>query len=236
MTKTTSTTTAPDIESLVRDYYIHSSGFIHDHDDYDNTKKQQQEWSNGENDNNSNSFSYRYCDICRLDRADWLKYYCYSNKGLNRQLITICIKCLDKYNHIDHKQRLQRLLEQQRFVAENNACLNNGNRQHTVTIGGVIDIKTADNAKDQIMLLLACILAINSKSRKKISIIATIASNPDSDDVNDDEDYLFYSAVRMAYDQSEDVRKYFCNNPSRISSKNKGLWPLRYQAYRQFGI
>jgi hypothetical protein len=70
--------------------------------------------------------------------------YCYSNKGLNRQLITICIKCFDKYNHIDHMQRLQRLLqeEQQQFVAENNnnACLNNNNRNGKlhVTTGGVI--------------------------------------------------------------------------------------------------
>ena len=46
---TTITAAAPDIESLVRDYYIDSSRFIYD-DDYDNTKKQQhqQEWSNEE--------------------------------------------------------------------------------------------------------------------------------------------------------------------------------------------
>jgi hypothetical protein len=63
------------------------------------TKKQQ--WRNEyeDNDDGRSSFSYRHCDICRLERADWLKYYCYSNKGINRQLITVCIKCLDKYNH-----------------------------------------------------------------------------------------------------------------------------------------
>jgi hypothetical protein len=231
---TIDTTTSPDIDSLVRDYYIDTSPhFIYDGDD---ETKERQEWRNEDDDGYSSSFSYRYCDICRLDRADWLKYYCYSNKGLNRQLITICMKCLDKYNHKEYERKLQRL---ERLVTENNACLNNGNGRRTVTIGGVIDIKTADNAKDQIMLLLACSLAINSKSRKKNSIIATntTAYNFGFDDVNDvDEDYLFYSAVRMAYDQSEDVRKYFCNNPFRISFKNKRLWPLRYQAYKEYGI
>jgi hypothetical protein len=71
-------------------------------------------------------------------------------------------KCLDKYNHIDHKQRLQRLLKQQQFVAENNnennnAYLNNNYRNRkwkVVTVGGPIDIKTADKARDHIMLSL----------------------------------------------------------------------------------
>lgn len=118
---TTITAAAPDIESLVRDYYIDSSRFIYDDDDYDNTKKQQhqQEWSNEEHEDDrddGSSFCYRYCDICMLDRADWLKYYCYSNKGLNRQLITICLKRMDKYNHKKYEQQLQRL---QRFVSDN---------------------------------------------------------------------------------------------------------------------
>jgi hypothetical protein len=151
---TTITAAAPDIESLVRDYYIDSSRFIYYDDYYDNTKKQQhqQEWSNEEHEDDrddSSSFCYRYCDICMLDRAGWLKYYCYGNKGLNRQLITICLKCMDKYNHKKYEQQLQRL---ERFVAENNACLNDGNGQRAVTIGGVIDIETAHKAKDKIML------------------------------------------------------------------------------------
>jgi hypothetical protein len=232
---TTTTTAAPDIESLVTDYYVDSSRFIH----YDDDGKKQQ-WKNEyeDNDDGCGSFSYRYCDICRLNRADWLKYYCYSNKGLNRQLITICIKCLDKYNQIDHKQRLQRLLlKQQQFVAENNnnACLNNNNndrnRKCKVTIGGIIDIKTADKTRNHIMLTLK--LAINT-NKKKNSVATTTASNFDADDASDD--HLFYDAVRMAYDQSGDVRRYFRNNPSRINPQNKGLWPLRYQSYKQFGL
>jgi hypothetical protein len=56
----------------------------------------------------------------------------------------------------------------------------------------------------------------------------------DSDNNNND-GYLFFHAVRMAYDQSEYVRKYFRNNPSKINPDNKCLWPLRYQAYKEYG-
>jgi hypothetical protein len=103
----------------------------------------------------------------------------------------------------------------------------------------------AYNAEDKIMLACKLLLTINSNNNnngKKKNTIDTattatsIASNFDSDGGNYDDGYLFYRALRMAYDQSEDVRKYFNNNPSRISPKNKSLWPLCYQAYKQFGI
>jgi hypothetical protein len=198
--------------------------------------------------------SLHYCEVCRHYRPDWFKAYCYylynnnnnNNKNdnggvdsnvsisgsgkINRRQITICTKCLDKYNHKEYERKLQRL---ERFVAENNACLNNSNGQRTVTIGGVIDIKTAHNAEDQIMLALK--LVMNAKNNKKKNSVATTpAYNFDSDDGSDDN--LFYDAVRMTYDQSEDVRRYFRNNPSRIGPNNAWLWPLRYQAYMQFGL
>ena len=112
---TTITAAAPDIESLVRDYYIDSSRFIYD-DDYDNTKKQQhqQEWSNEEHEITDGDFCYRYCDICMLDRADWLKYYCYSKRS-KQTVITICLKRMDKYNHKKYEQQPARL---QRFVSD----------------------------------------------------------------------------------------------------------------------
>jgi hypothetical protein len=109
MTRMATTTAASDIDSLVRDYYIDSSNFIHQEED----DKRQQGWSNEYKE--EDIVSYRYCDICRLDRADRLKFYCYSNKGLNRQLITICSKCFHKYNHKKYERKLQRL---ERFVAE----------------------------------------------------------------------------------------------------------------------
>jgi hypothetical protein len=69
---------------------------------------------------------------------------------------------------------------------------------------------------------------------KKNSVYTTPAYNFDSDDGSDDN--LFYDAVRIAYDQSVDVRTYFRNNPSKINPKSKRLWPLRYHAFNQFGI
>ena len=152
------------------------------------------------------------------------------------------MKCLDEYNHKAYERKLQRL---ELLVTENNACLNNINGQRTVTIGGLIDIKTAYNAKDKIMLAFKLAINSNNNNEKKNDIdtdsSTNIVSNFDYDEDNvvnnyNNYDELFYDAVRMAYDQSEDVCKYFSNNPSRTSPKNKGMWPLRYQAYKQFGI
>jgi hypothetical protein len=146
---------------------------------------------------------------------------------------------LDDYNHKGYERKLQRL---QQFADENNACLNNSNARRRVTIGGVIDIKTADSAKDNIMLacskLLLAVNANNNNEKKKNSIdaavITSIDSNFESD--NNDDGCLFYHAVRMTYDQSEDVRTYFRNNPSKINPNNKSLWPLRYQAYKEYCV
>jgi hypothetical protein len=133
---------------------------------------------------------------------------------------------LDEYNHKGF---------------ENNACLNNSNGRRKITIGGVIDIKTADSARDKILLALKVLLAINSKNnnngKKKNNMNTTntpIASNFAYN--NNHDGCLFYHAVRMAYDQSEDVRTYFRNNPSKINSNNKSLWPLCYQAYKEYGV
>jgi hypothetical protein len=201
-------------------------------------------------------------EVCGDYRPDWFKAYCYfrynntndngcvsSGSGnqnisstshkINRRQITIYTKCLDDYNHKGYERKLQRL---QQFADENNACLNNSNARRRVTIGGVIDIKTADSAKDNIMLacskLLLAVNANNNNEKKKNSIdaavITSIDSNFESD--NNDDGCLFYHAVRMTYDQSEDVRTYFRNNPSKINPNNKSLWPLRYQAYKEYCV
>jgi hypothetical protein len=153
---------------------------------------------------------------------------------------------LDKYNHIDHKQRLQRLLEQQRFVAENNNASLNGNNRNGklhVTIGGLIDIKNANKARDHIMLALKLIskwlnkngsskssdIIISSSSRCYYYAAISAAGIPD-------DDKLFYDTVMTVYDQSQMVRDYFGNDASSIRPEDKKLWPLRYQAYMQFGI
>jgi hypothetical protein len=152
------------------------------------------------------------------------------------------MKCLDKYNHKEYERKLQR---RERLVADNNACLNNSNNgQRTVTIGGLIDIKTAYKAKERIMLAFKLAINSNINNERKNTIdtdsTTNIASNYDYDDDvvtnNNNNDELFYNAVRMAYDQSEDVRRYFRNNASRIRPNNAALWPLHYQAYMQFGL
>lgn len=145
---------------------------------------------------------------------------------------------MDEYNHKVHEQELQRL---QLFVTENNVCLNNSNGQRTVTIGGVIDIKTAYNAKDKIMLAFK-LLAINSnnsnneKKKNTINTVPTVSSIASNFNYDNDDGCLFYHAVRMAYDQSEDVRTSFRNNPSKITPNNAALWPLCYQAYKEYSI
>jgi hypothetical protein len=47
---------------------------------------------------------------------------------------------------------------------------------------------------------------------------------------------LFYDAVALTYDQNPLVREYFHNDRSRTQPSNKGLWQLRYQAYKDYGI
>ena len=50
-------------------------------------------------------------------------------------------------------------------------------------------------------------------------------------------DFIFYKAVKLAYDTSRMIKtRYFKSDPSRIGPDNKFLWPLRYQAYKRFGV
>jgi hypothetical protein len=79
---------------------------------------------------------------------------------------------LDEYNHKSYECKLQRL---ERFVAENNACTNNSNGQRKIIIGGVIDIKTANNAKGKIMSVckLLTINSNNNNEEKKNTIDTT---------------------------------------------------------------
>ena len=63
---------------------------------------------------------------------------------------------------------------------------------------------------------------------------ATTDSN-DRDSDNNDSD-LFYDAVALTYDQNPPVREYFHNDRSRTQPSNKGLWPLRYQSFEEYGV
>ena len=52
----------------------------------------------------------------------------------------------------------------------------------------------------------------------------------------EDNDDLFYDAVALIYDLSSMVREYFHNDRSRTQPDNKHLWPIRYEASKEFGI
>ena len=52
----------------------------------------------------------------------------------------------------------------------------------------------------------------------------------------EDNDDLFYDAVALTYDQSPAVREYFHNDRSMTRPSNKRLWPLHYQAFKEYGI
>jgi hypothetical protein len=72
------------------------------------------------------------------------------------------------------------------------------------------------------------------------SSISTSATTDDDVHLNPEYDneinIFFYAAAANAFDHSPTIREYFCHDPSRISPKNKSLWPLRYQAYIQYGV
>ena len=87
---------------------------------------------------------------------------------------------------------------------------------------GVIAIGTRGKVEDQIMATLE-------------KMHATAADANDSDSDNKDGD-LFYDAVALTYDQSPAVREYFHNDRSRTRHHNKRLWPLRYQAFKEYRI
>ena len=109
-----------------------------------------------------------------------------------------------------------------------------------VTIGGLIDIKTANKARSHIMLALKLVTKQlqqhNNNKKGTTSSSSTVVATPAASNTYTDDDHIFYDTVMTAYDQSQMVRDYFGNDASRIRPENKKLWPLRYQAYKEYGI
>jgi hypothetical protein len=87
---------------------------------------------------------------------------------------------------------------------------------------GVIAIRARSKVEDLIMATL-----------EKMHATAADANDSDSDNKGGD---LFYDAVALTYDQSPAVREYFHNDRSRTRHHNKRLWPLRYQAFKEYRI
>jgi hypothetical protein len=79
------------------------------------------------------------------------------------------------------------------------------------------------------------VIAISARNRVEDLIMSTLgkmraADGNDNDGHNDNNDSdLFYDAVAL-------TREYFHNDRSRIRPSNKRLWPLRYQAFKGYGI
>ena len=82
------------------------------------------------------------------------------------------------------------------------------------------------------------VIAISARTRVEDLIMSTLgkmrAAAGDDDNVNGGD--LFYDAVALTYDQSPAVREYFHNDRSMTQPSNKRLWPLRYQAYKDYCI
>jgi hypothetical protein len=70
-------------EWLAENCYIDTSSSAYDFDD---------DFGSG-----SQEDSCQYCEVCKHYKPNYHKVYCYTNKGKDRQRITICIDCLRKY-------------------------------------------------------------------------------------------------------------------------------------------
>jgi hypothetical protein len=184
-------------EWLAQNCYIDSSSSAYDFFDYDCC---------GADDKEDSS---QYCEVCKRCKLNYRKVYCYTNKGKDRQRITICIDCLRRY-------------EEKRY-------------EIFARPTGVVAITTIARVEEMIMTTLRMILmekkdekdGDKEKQSAAMEIVHTTA---------EDNDNVFYDAVALTYDQSPTVREYFHNDRSRTRLDNKSLWPLRYQAFKEYRI
>jgi hypothetical protein len=113
---------------------------------------------------------------------------------------------------------------------------------------GVIVISDKSRVEGLIMCALRLALLSNRKIKRNrradsnssditmSAITAYTEIHSDMEDDNDNNKIFFYNAAANAFDHSPTVREYFCNNCSRINPNNKSLWPLRYHAYKEYGL
>jgi hypothetical protein len=102
--------------------------------------------------------------------------------------------------------------------------------------------------EEMIMTMLRMILMKKKQEKrdqgedneKQTAAIAMVIMHTTDGDVTvntaEDNDNLFYDAVALTYDRSPMVREYFHNDRSRTQPDNKHLWPIRYEASKEFGI
>jgi hypothetical protein len=166
--------------------------------------------------------SSQYCEVCNSCKLNYRKVYCYTNKGKDRQRITICSDCLRKY-------------EEKRYEPFGKPT-------------GVVAISAIARAEEKIMTTLRMILMKKKQEKrdqgedneKQTAAIAMVIIHTTDGDVTvntaEDNDDLFYDAIALTYDLSPMVREYFHNDRSRTRPDNKRLWPLHFRAYKEYGI
>jgi hypothetical protein len=67
------------------DTYSTVDGYYNNYNNYYNNK------------GNEEDSLLHYCEVCIDLKLDYRKYYCHTDKGKNRQIITICTECLRSY-------------------------------------------------------------------------------------------------------------------------------------------
>jgi hypothetical protein len=79
-------------EWLAQKCYIDTYAQVHDYNNYYYN-------TNISNEEKEREYSapQQYCEVCRYLKLDYRKYYCYTDKGKNRQIITICTDCFRRY-------------------------------------------------------------------------------------------------------------------------------------------
>jgi hypothetical protein len=165
---------------------------------------------------------FRYCEVCRDHKTKCSKGYSYNNHGINRQQITICDECLRRY-----REKRYELF---------------GFGKPT----GVIAVSVKFRVECLIMSALRLALMNNRKFKGNVrggssngsSISISKSATEDDADIYLSPEYynIFYTAIANALDHSPTVREYFHDNRSRIKPDNKSLWPLHYQAYKEYGV
>ena len=164
--------------------------------------------------------SSQYCEVCKHCKLNYRKVYCYTNKGKDRQRITICIDCLRRY-------------EEKRYRLYGRPT-------------GVVAITAIARVEEMMMTILRMVMrrkkdeeeeAEEQEKQSAAAMIVLHTANGDATiNTGEDNEDLFYDAVALTYDISPMVREYFHNDRSRTQPDNKQLWPIRYEASKEFGI
>jgi hypothetical protein len=211
-------------EWLAQKCYIDTYAQVHDYNNYYYN-------TNISNEEKEREYSapQQYCEVCRYLKLDYRKYYCYTDKGKNRQIITICTDCFRRYQ----EKRYQLFGKPTGVIAISDKSKVEGLIMAALRLALINNTRTKRNRRRK----------SGSNSSSDSLSMATIESTTDNTDIHLDQEYdndiiniFFYNAAANAFDHSQTVREYFDNNRSRIRPSNKSSWPLRYRAYKEYGV